>query len=89
MIALFLLPSISVARFTRTIPYSVAAAVDAPCLYVEKRFSMGLLLILILVILLMGAWPAWPHSKNWGYFPSGGLGLVLLIVIVLIVLGRI
>ncbi|MGC2614751.1 MAG: DUF3309 domain-containing protein [Terracidiphilus sp.] len=47
------------------------------------------LLIVILVLALLGALPRWPHSRNWGYFPTGGLGLVLLIVIVLLVLGRI
>ncbi|MDX6382958.1 MAG: hypothetical protein QOK48_531 [Blastocatellia bacterium] len=47
---------------------------------------MGLILLIILIILLLGAVPAWPHSRNWGYGPSGGLGLVLLIVIILLVL---
>ena len=40
---------------------------------------MGTILIVILVLVLVGALPTWPHSKNWGYYPSGGLGLVLLI----------
>jgi hypothetical protein len=47
---------------------------------------MGLILLIILILLLLGAVPAWPHSRNWGYGPSGGLGLVLLIVIILLVL---
>ena len=50
---------------------------------------MGIILIVVLVFLLLGAFPAWPHSKNWGYYPSGGLGLVLTIVIILVLLGRI
>lgn len=50
---------------------------------------MGLLLIIVLVILLLGAWPIWPHSQNWGYFPSGGVGLILVILIVLLLIGRI
>lgn len=50
---------------------------------------MGLILIIILVLLLVGAAPRWPHSRNWGYFPSGTLGLILLIVIILLLLGRI
>ncbi len=50
---------------------------------------LGTILIVILVLALLGALPRWPHSRNWGYFPTGGLGLVLLIVIVLLVLGRI
>jgi len=47
------------------------------------------LLIVILILLLLGALPTWPYSGGWGYYPSGGLGLVLLIVIVLLVAGRI
>jgi hypothetical protein len=50
---------------------------------------MGLLLLIILLILLLGAMPRWPYSRSWGYYPSGGLGLVLLIVIVLVLMGRI
>lgn len=51
--------------------------------------STSTILLIILILLLIGALPSWPHSKNWGYFPSGGLGLVLLIVIVLLLMGRI
>ena len=47
------------------------------------------LLLIILVIVLLGLLPAWPYSTGWGYYPSGGLGVVLLIVIVLILIGRI
>jgi hypothetical protein len=47
------------------------------------------LLLIILIILLIGALPTWPYSGGWGYYPSGGLGLVLLIVIVLLLAGRI
>ena len=50
---------------------------------------MGTILIIILVLVLIGALPTWPHSKNWGYYPSGGIGLVLLILIILLLLGRI
>jgi hypothetical protein len=50
---------------------------------------MGTILIVILVLVLVGALPTWPHSKNWGYYPSGGLGLVLLILIILLLTGRI
>lgn len=49
---------------------------------------MGMILLVILILLLVGALPTWPHSKNWGYFPSGGLGLVLLILLVLLLMGR-
>jgi hypothetical protein len=45
-------------------------------------------LIVILVLMLLGALPSWPHSRNWGYMPSGGLGLVLLIVVILLLTGR-
>ena len=51
--------------------------------------SLGVILVIVLILLLIGAFPSWPHSRSWGYFPSGGLGLVLLIIIVLIVLGKI
>jgi hypothetical protein len=47
---------------------------------------MGLILLVILIILLLGAVPAWPYSRNWGYGPSGGLGLLVIIVIVLLLL---
>jgi len=49
---------------------------------------MSTILLVILILLLLGALPMWPYSANWGYFPSGGLGLVLLIVIILAVTGR-
>jgi Protein of unknown function (DUF3309) len=50
---------------------------------------MGLILLIILIILLIGAVPSWPYSRNWGYWPSGGLGLVVVIVLILLLLGRI
>ncbi len=50
---------------------------------------LGTFLLVLLILMLIGAFPAWPHSKNWGYYPSGGLGLVVLILLVLILLGRI
>ena len=49
----------------------------------------GTILLIILVLVLVGALPAWPHSRGWGYYPSGGMGLVLLIVVVLLLMGRI
>jgi uncharacterized protein DUF3309 len=49
---------------------------------------MGTILIVVLVLLLVGALPTWPHSRNWGYRPIGGLGLVLLILIILVLTGR-
>ena len=50
---------------------------------------MRLLLLILLIILVIGALPTWPYSAGWGYYPSGGLGLVLLIVVVLLLMGRI
>jgi uncharacterized protein DUF3309 len=47
------------------------------------------LLLIILVIILLGALPAWPYSAGWGYYPSGGLGMVLLVLIILILMGRV
>ncbi len=50
---------------------------------------LGTILIVILVLALFGALPRWTHSRDWGYYPSGGVGVILLIVVVLLVLGRI
>jgi hypothetical protein len=50
---------------------------------------MRTILLLILIILLIGALPSWPYSSGWGYYPSGGLGLILLIVLILWLMGRI
>lgn len=49
---------------------------------------MGTILLILVILLLVGAWPVWPHSTGWGYYPSGGIGLILLILIILLVLGR-
>ena len=51
--------------------------------------SVGTLLLIVLIVLLIGALPAWPYSSSWGYYPSGGLGLVVLVLLVLVLLGRI
>ncbi len=48
---------------------------------------MGTLLIIVLLLLLFGAWPSWPYSREWGYYPSGTIGLVLIIILVLALLG--
>jgi hypothetical protein len=50
---------------------------------------LGTILLIILILLLLGAVPAWPHSRNWGYGPSGGLGLILVIVLILVLMNRI
>ena len=51
--------------------------------------TLSTILIIILIVLLFGALPTWNHSRSWGYFPSGGLGLVLIVVVVLLLMGRI
>ena len=48
---------------------------------------MLIILLVIVILMLAGALPRWPHSRNWGYYPSGGLGLILLIIIILLLLG--
>jgi hypothetical protein len=50
---------------------------------------LGTILLVVLILALVGALPSWPHSRDWGYFPSGGLGLVVLILVILLVSGRI
>jgi uncharacterized protein DUF3309 len=55
----------------------------------ETAMSVGLILLIVVVLMLVGAFPAWPHSRGWGYGPSGGLGLVLVILLVLVLMGRI
>jgi hypothetical protein len=49
---------------------------------------MGTILLIVLVVLVVGALPTWSHSSTWGYFPSGGLGLVLLVLLILVLTGR-
>jgi len=50
---------------------------------------LGTILIVILILALLGVLPRWPHSRNWGYYPTGGIGLILLVVIILLLLGDI
>ncbi len=50
---------------------------------------LGTILIVLLILALIGALPTWPHSRNWGYYPTGGVGLVLVILVVLVLLGQI
>ncbi|MBA4287995.1 MAG: DUF3309 domain-containing protein [Pseudomonas sp.] len=51
--------------------------------------SLGTILLIVLILLLVGAIPAWPHSRNWGYGPTGGLGVIVIVLVVLLLLGRI
>jgi len=50
--------------------------------------SLGTILLIILILMLLGVLPTWPHSREWGYYPSGGIGLIVIIIIVLLLLGR-
>jgi hypothetical protein len=50
---------------------------------------LGTILIIVLVLALIGSLPTWPHSRSWGYYPSGGLGLVVLILVILLLMGRV
>ncbi|MDR3670663.1 MAG: DUF3309 family protein [Holophaga sp.] len=49
---------------------------------------LGTIVIVVLVLMLLGALPTWPHSRQWGYYPSGGLGLVVLVLVILLLMGR-
>jgi Protein of unknown function (DUF3309) len=49
---------------------------------------MGTILLVVLILMLLGAVPAWPHSRSWGYAPSGGLGLIVIILLILVLTGR-
>jgi hypothetical protein len=52
------------------------------------RMTLGTILLVVVILLLIGAFPAWPHSRSWGYLPSGGLGLVFVVLLVLLLMGR-
>ena len=54
----------------------------------ENAMTLGTILLIILILLLIAALPTWPHSRSWGYYPTGGLGLILIIILVLVLLGR-
>ena len=51
--------------------------------------STGTILLIVLILFLVGALPTWPHSKNWGFYPTGGIGLIVIILLVLVLMGRI
>jgi hypothetical protein len=55
----------------------------------EMTMGLGTILLVILIMMLIGAIPSWPHSKNWGYGPSGGIGIIVIFIIVLLLTGRI
>jgi hypothetical protein len=55
----------------------------------EARMSLGTILLILLILLLVGALPSWPHSRSWGYGPSGALGAVLVVILILVLIGGI
>ena len=56
----------------------------------QLRIAMlGTILLVILILMVVGAAPTWPHSRNWGYYPSGGIGLILLILLILVLIGQV
>jgi hypothetical protein len=55
----------------------------------KATVMLGTVLLIILILMLLGAFPTWPHSRSWGYGPSGGLGLIVLILVILLLMGRI
>ncbi len=69
--------------------YGISVACICTLIQESEVSMLGLLLVVVLILFLIGALPAWPHSRNWGYFPTGGVGLVLVIVVVLILMGQI
>lgn len=56
---------------------------------VKEKLRMLIILLVILLLLSVGSFPSWPYSRGWGYYPSGGLGLIVLILVILLLLGRI
>jgi Protein of unknown function (DUF3309) len=65
---------------------TVSISSNQPC---ERAAMLGTILLIILILLLIGALPTWGYSGGWGYYPTGGVGLLLVIVIILLVMGRI
>jgi hypothetical protein len=59
------------------------------CFRNKEATMLSTVLLVILILLLIGALPTWPHSSGWGYYPSGGLGLIVIILIILLLMGRI
>jgi hypothetical protein len=66
-----------------------ASKPDALYAATQENYMLGTILIVLLILVLIGALPTWPHSRNWGYYPSGGIGVVLAILVVLVLLGQI
>ena len=78
-------------RFNSVLPQSFYVgrdAIRAPSLSSESHTMLGTVLLVVLILLLLGALPTWPHSQSWGYGPTGGLGLIVVIVLILVVMGK-
>jgi uncharacterized membrane protein YdcZ (DUF606 family) len=71
-----------------TKPLRTSGLISSPPCFGGHTMPLGTILLVILVLLLIGAFPRWPHSANWGYFPSGAVGVILIIVVVLLLTGR-
>jgi hypothetical protein len=67
---------------------AIVARRPAICRTREMTMSLGTILLIILILILVGALPTWPHSSSWGYYPSGGIGLVVIILLILVLMGR-
>lgn len=68
---------------------SIQALIELHLTLKEAAMSIVTLLLIVLIIMLIGAIPTWPHSRGWGYGPSGGLGLVFVVLLILLLMGRI
>ena len=83
-----ILPDRQVECHPRIFRHLVVIALAEPATYGTRIMNIGTILIVLLVLFLIGALPTWPHSANWGYYPSGGLGIVVIVLIVLLLTGR-
>jgi hypothetical protein len=73
----------------RTIPHGRIRREPGPRGNERNLMALSTILLLVILLMLVGALPAWPYSRNWGYMPSGGLGLVLVIIIALVLMNRV
>ena len=83
-----ILPDWQVECHPRIFGHTAVVALAEPATYGTRIMNIGTILIVLLVLFLIGALPTWPHSANWGYYPSGGLGIVVIVLIVLLLTGR-